>query len=40
MYRNSADAFRQLLSPKVNEISAKAGCMQNGIAYWPEAIRH
>lgn len=33
MYRNSLDAFQQLLSPDVSQISAKAGRMQNGIAY-------
>lgn len=33
MYRNSVDAFRQLLSPTVSRISAKNGRMQNGIAY-------
>lgn len=27
------DAFRQLLSPTVSEISAKSGRMQNGITY-------
>jgi hypothetical protein len=33
VYRNSLDAFQQLLSPDVSQISAKAGRMQNGIAY-------
>lgn len=33
MYRDSVDAFRQLLSPTVNQISAKSGRMQNGITY-------
>jgi hypothetical protein len=33
VYRNSLDAFQQLLSPAVSQISAKAGRMQNGIAY-------
>ncbi len=33
MYRNSLDAFRQLLSPTVSQISAKEGRMQNGIEY-------
>ena len=33
MYRNSLDAFQQLLSPAVSQISAKSGRMQNGIAY-------
>jgi len=33
VYRNSVDAFRQLLSPTVSQISAKSGCMQNGITY-------
>ncbi len=33
MYRNSIDAFQQLLSPTVSRISAKTGLMQNGIAY-------
>jgi hypothetical protein len=33
VYRSGVDAFRQLLSPKVNQITAKEGCMQNGIAY-------
>jgi hypothetical protein len=32
-YRNSVDAFIKLLSPTVNHISARSGCMQNGIAY-------
>ena len=33
MYRNSVDAFRQLLSPTVSHISAKSGRMKNGISY-------
>lgn len=33
MYRNSIDAFKQLLSPTVSQISAKSGRMQNGITY-------
>jgi hypothetical protein len=33
VYRNSVDAFMQLLSPKVSQISTKAGRMQNGIEY-------
>jgi len=33
MYRNSVDAFTQLLSPTVSQITAKNGRMQNGIAY-------
>jgi len=33
VYRNSIDAFRQLLSPAVRQISAKNGRMQNGISY-------
>ena len=33
MYSNSIDAFKQLLSPTVSQISAKSGRMQNGIAY-------
>ena len=33
MYRNSLDAFQQLLSPAVSQIWAKTGRMQNGIAY-------
>jgi hypothetical protein len=33
VYHNSIDAFQQLLSPTVSQISAKTGCMQNGIAY-------
>jgi hypothetical protein len=32
-YHNGVDAFRKLLSPTVNHISAKSGCMQNGITY-------
>jgi len=33
VYRNSVDAFQQLLSPTVREITAKEGRMKNGIAY-------
>lgn len=33
MYRNSVDAFKQLLSPSVSQISTKIGSMQNGITY-------
>lgn len=33
MYRNSIDAFEQLLSPTVSQISVKSGRMQNGISY-------
>jgi phosphoribosyl-ATP pyrophosphohydrolase len=33
VYCNSVDAFRQLVSPTVSQISAKTGCMQNGIVY-------
>ncbi|MEW6605305.1 MAG: hypothetical protein AB1351_11550 [Thermoproteota archaeon] len=33
MYRNSVDAFTQLLSPAVNRISVKSGRMQNGIEH-------
>lgn len=33
MYRNSVNAFTQLLSPAVSQITAKVGRMQNGIAY-------
>lgn len=33
MYRNSVDAFLQLLSPAVSRISAREGRMQDGIAY-------
>jgi hypothetical protein len=33
VYRNSIDAFKQLLSPTVGQISAKSGRMQNGVTY-------
>lgn len=34
MYRDSVDAFRQLLlSADASQIYTKVGCMQNGIAY-------
>jgi hypothetical protein len=33
VYSNSIDAFKQLLSPIVSQISAKSGRMQNGITY-------
>jgi hypothetical protein len=33
VYRNSVEAFRQLLSPTVSHISTKTGHMQNGIKY-------
>jgi hypothetical protein len=33
VYSSSIDAFKQLLSPTVSQISAKSGRMQNGITY-------
>jgi hypothetical protein len=33
VYRNSVDAFKQLLSPTVSQISARSGRMRNGITY-------